>query len=105
MKKVPLSRGLFALVSDEDFEIVSAYKWCASHESRGFKHYAIRWETICGRRFKIRMHRFIMGLPHGDPRVVDHLDGDGLDNRRENLEVVDQRENMLRVPGWKRRSS
>lgn len=103
MKKIKLSKGLFALVSDEDFERVNAYKWCASHESRGTKHYAIRRVTVHGKRVKVRMHRFILGLSHMSPLIVDHLDGDGLDNRRENLEVVTQTENMRRVKTWKKK--
>lgn len=39
------------------------------------------------------MHRFIMGLGPGDPREVDHLNHNGLDNRRENLRIVSHLEN------------
>lgn len=39
------------------------------------------------------MHRLIMGLQPGDRRNVDHINGDGLDNRRENLRVVRHQEN------------
>lgn len=103
-KKIKLTQGRYALVSDEDFERVSALKWCASLESRGTKTYAIRWE----KRTKIRMHRFILGLPPGkfDPeeRVVDHINHDPLDNRRENLEIVTQEENMNRSAGWRKKS-
>lgn len=38
------------------------------------------------------MHREIMGLGHGDPREVDHLNQNGLDNRRANLRVVTKAE-------------
>lgn len=103
MREIPLTQGMVALVSDEDYEKVSQYKWHASLESRGTKWYACRRETIDGKRVKIRMHRFVMGLPPGkdDPRVVDHINHNSLDNRRENLEVITQEENMQRSPGWK----
>lgn len=103
MREIPLSKGKVALVSDEDYERVSQFKWHASLESRGTKWYACRRETINGKRVKIRMHRFVMGLPPGaeDSRVVDHLNHNSLDNRRENLEVITQEENMQRSPGWK----
>lgn len=103
MRKIKLSKGLFALVSDCDYDRVNEYKWCASHESRGTKHYAVRFERVAGRNVKIRLHRFVMGLTKDSPLVVDHLDGDGLDCRRENLEVVTQKENMRRCTTWKKK--
>ncbi len=42
MKQIRLTKGLFALVSPEDYDRLSQYKWTASHESRGTKWYAIR---------------------------------------------------------------
>lgn len=104
MRKIRLTKGKYALVSDEDFERVNQYKWYASLESRGTKWYAVRRVTINGKKVKIRMHRFVLGLPPGkeDPRIVDHLNHNSLDNRRENLEVLEsQAENMHRSAGWK----
>jgi len=105
MKKIKLTQGKVALVSNEDYELVSKFKWCASLEGRGTKWYAIRRARINGVSFKIRMHRFIMGLPPGkfDERVVDHINHDSLDNRRENLEIITQEENMKRSNGWKKK--
>mgnify|MGYP007100168569 CR=1 FL=1 len=53
------------------------------------------------------MHRFILELPYGktDKRVVDHLNGDSLDNTRQNLEITTQTENMNRVENWKRKKT
>lgn len=102
-REIPLTKGLVALVSAEDFDRVNAFKWCASQESAGgAKWYAVRFVTINGRQRKIRMHRFIVGLDHRHRRVVDHLNSNGLDNRRENLEVVTQKQNMKRAQasGW-----
>ena len=41
------------------------------------------------------LHRFIMGLHDADPRHVDHINGNQLDNRRSNLRVLSARQNML----------
>lgn len=103
--KIALSQGKHALVDREDAERVRAFKWYASRESRDTKWYAIRRITVSGRRVKIRMHRFILGLGTGfeDDRVVDHLNHDSLDNRKENLEIISQEENMARSDGWRRK--
>ena len=39
------------------------------------------------------MHRLIMNLAYGDGLVVDHINGDGLDNRRSNLRICSNLEN------------
>ena len=106
MKEIILSQGFTAKVSDEDFDFLSQWKWSASLESRGTKWYAIRWSQKSehgeGKRYKIRMHRVIMGLPPKDDSViVDHDDDDGLNNQRGNLNVMTQPQNMDKVPGWK----
>src|SRR5205823_2166668 len=53
----------------------------------------------------VTMHRLIMGLEPGDPREVDHINGDGLDNRRANLRIVtraQQAQNRLKIRGASR---
>lgn len=108
MKEIKLTKGYVALVSDEDFERVNAFKWCASIESRGTKVYAIRRKMINGKRVKIRMSHFVLDVPPGTlplGTVIDHKNHDGLDNRRENLEIISQTENMRRSPGWKKKKA
>lgn len=102
MKQIRLSKGLYTIVSPEDFEFLDSFSWCASHESRATKWYAIRFEN----KKKVRMHRLIAERVFGEiPEgyVVDHINHNSLDNRRENLEVITQSENMKRSPGWKKR--
>jgi len=79
MKLITLSQGKYAIVDDEDFEIVSKFKWSLAH--RKGNDYAYR--TVIGangsRSIQL-MHTFLMGR-----LGVDHKNGNGLDNRRENL--------------------
>ena len=103
MKQIKLTKGLFTLVSDQDFEALNAFKWQASNESNGMKWYAVRFIYINKKKTKIRMHRQIMISQSDTDKVVDHLNGNSLDNRRENLEVVTQKENMKRAKGWKQK--
>lgn len=42
------------------------------------------------------VHRHIMGLTKGDGRVVDHINFNRLDNRKENLRVVTMKQNTMK---------
>lgn len=83
MKEIPLTRGKVALVDDEDFDRLNAFKWQASSRY-GTTFYAVRYARIAGKDRQKKMHREILGLT--DPRIhVDHKDRDGLNNTRANL--------------------
>ncbi len=85
MKKIPLTKGRVALVDDEDFEELSKHKWCWG--DRG----GAQRKTHGGSVF-VAMHRVIMNAPKG--KVVDHINGDRSDNRRSNLRICTQAENV-----------
>lgn len=76
MAQIPLSRGMFATVDDADVPLVSALRWCALPSKRTwYAQSSIKRKTVY-------MHRLLLG----NPRLsVDHINGDGLDNRRCNL--------------------
>lgn len=92
MKFIPLTRHLFAIVDDDDFEKVSQYKWQAVPDKSGI-FYARRRQTINGKRVCIRMHRFI--ISPNDYEVVDHINGNTLDNRKSNLRIATQQQNKF----------
>lgn len=71
--------GLFAIVDEEDYPLVAPYHWTAKKIENTF--YATRDVSIGGERdTTILMHRALMNPPPGF--VVDHIDRDGLNNRR-----------------------
>lgn len=98
MKKIPLTRGLVAIVDDEDYESLSRSTWHAVCRTTRATRYAARREYQGGGRKNgvfeyIAMHRQILGLRKGDGVEVDHINGDGLDNRRCNLRIATRAEN------------
>ncbi len=78
MVKIKLTRGMTAIVDDE-YRHLSKFKWLAS--GRKFP-YAVRTESgKC-----IRMHRLILNAQDG--QLVDHINGNTLDNRVKNLRII-----------------
>lgn len=96
MKKLDVSTpkypNTFALVDDDDFERLSNHKWSA-----GPRHVYRRARDSRGSRI-VLLHREIMCPPDG--LVVDHIDGDPLNNQRSNLRVCTSQQNSFNVrPG------
>lgn len=96
MKEIQLTQGKVALVDDVDFEALSSVKWCAHRNGRTF--YAQRGiRRPGGGLIGEHMHRLVLSwkLDHGLAKGehVDHINGDGLDNRRENLRVATSAQN------------
>lgn len=80
MKIIPLSQGQVALVDDADFEAVNAFKWCAFKRRKGF-HAARKVRRADGSWATQYLHQFLLpGIPQ-----IDHKDGNGLNNQRQNL--------------------
>lgn len=98
VRYIPLTRGRFAIVDAADYETLSKHRWYWQ-ASRNGSGYAGRGG---GGTPRVLMHRQIAGPPKG--MVVDHIDGNGLNNRRSNLRVCTTRQNLLnRGPSRERR--
>ncbi|MGB8225377.1 MAG: AP2/ERF family transcription factor [Sedimentisphaerales bacterium] len=85
-RKIKLTQNKFAIVDQEDYEKLNANKWYAKRCGRNF--YAHRKN---GAGATMSMHRQIMKPPRG--YCVDHKNGDGLNNTRNNLRIVTTAEN------------
>lgn len=92
VKELVLSKGHITIVDDEDYEWLSQWKWTAKKGSgRYAKVYAYRNQKANGTQTHIALHRLIADCPKG--LVVDHINGDTLDNRRSNLRICTQKDN------------
>lgn len=93
--RVNLVKGGEAFVLPEDVDLVRGFTWRLHIRSRSNRKPYARTQVRLpsGRRVWVWMHRVIMGLSIESERVVDHKDGDGLNNRRGNLRVALDKQN------------
>ena len=85
VRHIALTKGKFAIVDAADYDYLSQFRWHAK-ETRG-RFYAAT--VINGK--SVAMHRLLMNPPKG--MIVDHIDGNGLDNRRANLRLCTPQQN------------
>ena len=77
------------LFDPEDRDFLLSYEWKISKNNFGDIEYVVTYDL--GKI--ISMHRLLMGLKHGDKLVVDHINHNGLDNRRKNLRLATRSQN------------
>ncbi len=108
MKEIKISKGMIALVDDEDYQRINQFKWCASLGGRGNNYYAKRRNLDRNGRWKsqqVSMHHMVFDIsPQEMPpgHVIDHDNGNGLDCRkvidgRIQLEIVTAEVNLQRA--------
>lgn len=80
---IPLTRGYEAVVDVADLLLVAGHSWYAKHNQIEWVYAATNVRGQDGGRTTLRMHRVLMGAASSD--IIDHRDGDTLNNRRSNL--------------------
>ena len=92
MKELVMPNGTVTMIDDEDYEKVIGIKW--AHNAKTNYIQGTKYLGKINGRYKqqtIYLHVFLMGSPEG--KHVDHIDGNKLNNRKENLRVCSRLEN------------
>lgn len=95
---VPLTKGYVAVIDAADVPLVGQWNWTAKVSETNV--YAKRNDCSAKQHRVLYLHRAITGAP--PDMEVDHIDGDGLNNRRGNLRIATRTQNSINV---KRRAS
>lgn len=99
-REIQLTQGQVAIVDDEDFEYLNQWKWCHTKSRGSNTGYAMRAQIYSdGTREGFRMHRVVLNTPEG--KSTDHINGNGLDNRRCNLRIATNSENQYNKGKYK----
>jgi hypothetical protein len=89
MKRIKLNLNKFALVDDSDFLLVKDFKWYFNPYKNSV---SAKMEKGIKNRRRIYLHRLIINPKKG--MEVDHINGNGCDNRRKNLRICTHSENL-----------
>lgn len=89
MKEITI-KDMIALVDDSDYENISKYNWCLDKDG-----YAVSGLWVNGKTKNIKMHQLIAGKIEG--LVIDHINHNKLDNRKENLRHITRQANAMHM--------
>lgn len=95
MKVIKSTNGYDILVDDENYQYLNQFKWVATQKSKRYStKYAIRRIYITRLRYKIsQMHREVLSCP--TKKIIDHINHNGLDNRKINLRICTRSQNLM----------
>ena len=102
---IELRKGGTTEIDDSDAELGLKYKWRNARDKRGPNRTSYASFTIVenGRQRILLLHRLILNAQSGE--VVDHIDGNGLNNKRSNLRLGTQSQNRANGRQWKQPKS
>jgi hypothetical protein len=86
------SNGYSYQIDDQDIHFTHGRSWCVHKPKQGRYKYVVNVISLHGKSKMVYLHRLISGAKQGE--IVDHINGDTLDNRRCNLRVGTQRLNQ-----------
>jgi hypothetical protein len=90
-RKISLGEGKFTIVDPPDFYRFNIFNWCPNDNGSRISAFRIV-RTSDNKTKMVSLHREIMNPPAN--LLVDHRNGDALDNRRENLRLATHSENQ-----------
>lgn len=98
--KIPLKLGpfqVFTIVDKKDYDKfnLGSYNWRCRYDHEACQVYARKGSRATKGSITFMLHRLLTNCPKG--MVVDHIDGDGLNNRRKNLRICTPAENAQNV--------
>lgn len=76
-------------IDDEDFDLVSKYKWRLSKGK--YTYYVITHNKVDNKDTTLYLHRLVFG--NSDKNSIDHIDGNGLNNQKNNLRICTYTQN------------
>jgi len=98
-RELKLTQGVVALIDAEDFDRLNAWPWYPATKKKAnrtyvypYTHWRIPGSGDPGKYVSLMMHQMLMMIPRG--MRGDHINGDTLDNRKQNLRIVTHSQNL-----------
>lgn len=89
---IKLTQGYHVLVDAEDYDALTKFNWQACNWKNGIYVAKAGVQTKGIREKNMAMHRYLLNPPDG--KFVDHINGNGLDNRKANLRICTNMQNQ-----------
>jgi hypothetical protein len=95
-RKISLTNEHYAIVDEDLYDYLSQWTWAVYHNPKSHNYYA-KASADCedGLRRHVYIHRLLMGASYLDHKKVDHINQNGLDNRRSNLRFASKSKNAI----------
>lgn len=102
MKEIKISKGMTALVDDEDYDKVSKFRWFAVKKGNNYYAQRVNYTNINSELMGKTsiMHRFILGEVDSNIKI-DHRDHNTLNNQKNNLRRCTQKQNCINTSSHK----